>query len=299
MQRIESLGALRKQRAQWRQAELRVALVPTMGNLHAGHLSLIRAAAERADRVVATVFVNPLQFAAGEDFDAYPRTLERDSDMLRDAGCDLLFAPPETEVYPRGRDHQTFVEVPGLSDLLCGASRPGHFRGVATVVMKLFNMVQPEVAIFGKKDFQQLLVIRCMVEDLDLPLEVVGAPIVREHDGLAMSSRNAYLNAAERAIAPRLQACLTEAVARLRAGAPSDEVEREAKCALTADGFEPDYLSVRRRSNLAEPEPSLAAAEDRALIVLAAAQLGRARLIDNLACDLDAPLAERAPDLRS
>lgn len=301
MQRIESLGALRQQRAQWRQAGLRVALVPTMGNLHAGHLSLIRAAAERADRIVTTVFVNPLQFGAGEDFDAYPRTLERDSDMLRDAGCDLLFAPPETEVYPQGRDRQTFVEVPGLSGLLCGASRPGHFRGVATVVMKLFNMVQPEVAIFGEKDFQQLLVIRRMVEDLNLPIEVVGAPIVRETDGLAMSSRNAYLTAAERAAAPRLQACLTDAVARLRAGARSEEVEREAKRTLAADGFKPDYLTVRRRSDLAEPEPvpSMATAEDRTLIVLAAAQLGRARLIDNLACDLGAPLAESAPDLRS
>ncbi|WP_462322532.1 pantoate--beta-alanine ligase, partial [Halochromatium sp.] len=219
MQRIDYLQPLRRQRAEWRQAGLSVALVPTMGNLHAGHLSLIRLASERADRVVATVFVNPLQFGAGEDFDAYPRTLEHDSDMLRDAGCDLLFAPSELEVYPRGRDRQTFIEVPGLSDLLCGASRPGHFRGVATVVAKLFNMVQPELAIFGEKDFQQLLVIRRMVEDLNLPVEVVGAPIVRERDGLAMSSRNAYLSAAERAIAPRLQACLAEAVARLRAGA--------------------------------------------------------------------------------
>lgn len=299
MQHIEHLRVLRQQRAAWRQAGLRVALVPTMGNLHAGHLSLIRSASEQADRVVATVFVNPLQFGAGEDFTAYPRTLERDSDMLRDAGCDLLFAPSENEVYPHGRERQTFIEVPELSKHLCGASRPGHFRGVATVVAKLFNMAQPEVAIFGEKDFQQLLVIRRMVEDLNLPVEVVGVPIVREADGLAMSSRNAYLSTAERAIAPRLQACLTEAVARLRMGARCEEVEREAKRALASSGFEPDYVSVRRRSDLAEPEPSLAAAEDRALIVLAAAQLGRARLIDNLACDLDAPLAELASDLRS
>ncbi|MBK5938707.1 pantoate--beta-alanine ligase [Halochromatium roseum] len=302
MQFLDQLRALRRQRAEWRQAGLRVGLVPTMGNLHAGHLSLIRAASEAADRVVATVFVNPLQFGVGEDFAAYPRTLERDSDMLRDAGCDLLFAPSDAEVYPRGRDQQTFVEVPGLSDQLCGASRPGHFRGVATVVAKLFNMVQPEVAIFGEKDFQQLLVIRRMVEDLNLPVEVVGAPIVREPDGLAMSSRNGYLSAAERAIAPRLRACLITAVARLRSGANFAEVEQDAQNALAAAGFEPDYVSVRRRADLAEPAPDTqlgsGTAQDRALMILAAAQLGRARLIDNLACDLDAPLAERAQDLR-
>lgn len=292
MKRIEHLSLLREQRAEWRQTGQRVALVPTMGNLHAGHLSLIRAASARAERVVATVFVNPLQFGAGEDFNSYPRTLERDADMLRDAGCDLLFAPAEAEVYPRGRDQQTFVEVPGLSAQLCGASRPGHFRGVATVVAKLFNMVQPELAIFGEKDFQQLLVIRRMVEDLNLPIEVVGAPIVRETDGLAMSSRNAYLSAAERAIAPRLQACLLDAVARLQAGARAQEVEAAARRELAAAGFAPDYVSVRRRSDLAEPEASLSSTEDRALIVLAAAQLGRARLIDNLACDLD-PSVER------
>ncbi|MCF7980049.1 pantoate--beta-alanine ligase [Lamprobacter modestohalophilus] len=302
MQFLDQLRALRRQRAEWRQAGLRVGLVPTMGNLHAGHLSLIRAASEAADRVVATVFVNPLQFGAGEDFAAYPRTLERDSDMLRDAGCDLLFAPADAEVYPRGRDQQTFVEVPGLSDQLCGASRPGHFRGVATVVAKLFNMVQPEVAIFGEKDFQQLLVIRRMVEDLNLPVEVVGAPIVREPDGLAMSSRNGYLSAAERALAPRLRASLITAAARLRSGANFAEVEQDAQSALAAAGFEPDYVSVRRRADLAEPEPDTqlgaGTAEDRALMILAAAQLGRARLIDNLACDLDAPLAELAQDLR-
>ncbi|MEA3640523.1 MAG: pantoate--beta-alanine ligase [Lamprobacter sp.] len=306
MQHLNQLQALRRQRAEWRQAGLRVALVPTMGNLHAGHLSLIRRAAASADRIIATVFVNPLQFGAGEDFAAYPRSLERDSDMLRDAGCDLLFAPSEAEVYPRGRDRQTYIEVPGLSDQLCGASRPGHFRGVATLVAKLFNLVQPEVAIFGEKDFQQLLVIRRMVEDLNLPIEVVGVPIVRESDGLAMSSRNSYLSAAERAIAPRLQASLITAAARLRSGANVAEVELDAKAALAAAGFEPDYVSVRRRADLAEPEPEpehetrlgLGSAEDRALIILAAAQLGRARLIDNLVCDLDAPLAEPARNLR-
>ncbi|MFP4062005.1 MAG: pantoate--beta-alanine ligase [Halochromatium sp.] len=291
MERIERLQRLRERRGAWRQAGLRVALVPTMGNLHVGHLSLIHEAAARAERVVASVFVNPLQFGAGEDFSQYPRTLEHDADMLRDAGCDLLFAPAEAEVYPRGRAAQTVIEVPGLGDQLCGASRPGHFRGVATVVAKLLNMVQPEVAIFGEKDFQQLLIIRRMVDDLDLPVEIVGAPIVRERDGLAMSSRNSYLSAAERAIAPRLYANLVTAAARLRSGASCAAVEHEAEQALAAAGFEPDYVSVRRRSDLATPDALSDSAPDRALIILAAARLGRARLIDNLACDLDAPPA--------
>ena len=291
MEQIQGLQQLREQRGEWRQAGLRVALVPTMGHLHPGHLSLIREATARAERVVASVFVNPLQFGAGEDFSQYPRTLERDADMLRDAGCDLLFTPAEAEVYPHGRAGQTVIEVPGLCDQLCGASRPGHFRGVATVVAKLLNMVQPEIAIFGEKDFQQLLIIRRMVDDLNLPVEIVGVPIVRERDGLAMSSRNGYLSAAEQAIAPRLYANLVTAAGRLRAGAGCGVVEHEAEQALAAAGFEPDYVSVRRRSDLATPDSASDSAHDRALIILAAARLGRARLIDNLACDLDAPPA--------
>ncbi|MBK1703016.1 pantoate--beta-alanine ligase [Halochromatium glycolicum] len=291
MERVEYVRELRERRAAWRRAGQRVALVPTMGHLHAGHLALISEAARYAGRVVATVFVNPLQFGAGEDFAAYPRTLERDARMLREAGCDLLFAPAETEVYPRGRDGQTFVEVPGLSDDLCGSSRPGHFRGVATVVAKLFNMVQPEVAVFGEKDFQQLLVIRRMAADLDLPIEIVGAPTVREADGLAMSSRNAYLSTAERAIAPRLYQTLIAAAARLRAGASSTEIEQEGMDALSAAGFVPDYLSIRRRADLLPPAEPPRDEADRALILLAAARLGRARLIDNLACDLGVPVA--------
>jgi pantoate--beta-alanine ligase len=286
MEQVERLMALRELRAQWQRSGLRVGFVPTMGNLHAGHLSLVREARSRADRVVASIFVNPLQFGAGEDFASYPRTLERDAEMLREAGCDLLFAPTEAEVYPHGRDDQTFVEVPGLSEQLCGASRPGHFRGVATVVLKLFNMVQPEVAIFGEKDFQQLLVIRRLVEELDLPIEVIGAPTQREPDGLAMSSRNGYLNAEERAIAPRLRAALLAAAGRLIEGVGCAEVERETLSALAAAGFTPDYVSVRRRLDLLPPGLERRAAEDRALIILAAARLGRARLIDNLACDL-------------
>lgn len=291
MERVESVRGLRERRTAWRRAGQRVALVPTMGHLHAGHLALIDEATRRADRVVATVFVNPLQFGAGEDFAAYPRTLERDAGMLREAGCDLLFAPAETEVYPLGRAGQTFVEVPGLSDDLCGASRPGHFRGVATVVAKLFNMVQPEIAIFGEKDFQQLLVIRRMAADLDLPIEIVGAPTVRECDGLAMSSRNAYLSAAERAIAPRLYQTLLTAAETLRGGAASSEIEQQALQQLSAEGFIPDYVSIRRRSDLLPPVEPPRDEADLALIILAAARLGRARLIDNLACDLDVPVA--------
>lgn len=286
MEQVVRLSRLRARRSQWQRSGLRVGLVPTMGNLHAGHLSLVREVRSRADRVVVSIFVNPLQFGAGEDFASYPRTLERDAEMLHAAGCDLLFAPAEAEVYPRGPEGQTFVEVPGLSDQLCGASRPGHFRGVATVVLKLFNMVQPQVAIFGEKDFQQLLVIRRLVEELDLPIEIVGAPTQREPDGLAMSSRNGYLSADERAIAPRLRAALLAAAGRLVEGVGCAEVERETLSALAAAGFTPDYVSVRRRRDLLPPGLERRAAEDRALIILAAARLGRARLIDNLACDL-------------
>lgn len=286
MERIERIQALRARRAEWRRARQQVALVPTMGNLHAGHLALIAEAVRRADRVVASLFVNPLQFGAGEDFTAYPRTLERDAALLQEAGCDLLFAPTEAEVYPRGRQGQTRVEVPALSDELCGASRPGHFQGVATVVVKLFNMVQPELAVFGEKDYQQLLVIRRMTADLDLPIEIIGAPTVRETDGLAMSSRNAYLSAAERAIAPRLHATLVAAAERLRQGGCIAAVEQEAIAALADAGFEPDYVSIRRRSDLARPAADRPAQEDDALMILAAAWLGRARLIDNLAFGL-------------
>ncbi len=209
MERIESLRDLRERVTAWRSAGARLAFVPTMGNLHAGHLTLVREARALADMVVASIFVNPLQFGAGEDLDAYPRTLEDDRRLLAGEGCDLLFTPRVDEVYPRGQAAQTRVEVPGLSDILCGARRPGHFVGVSTVVCKLFNMVQPNLALFGEKDFQQLLVIRRMVEDLAMPVEIVGVPTVRESDGLAMSSRNGYLTAEERARAPVLYRVLT------------------------------------------------------------------------------------------
>lgn len=281
MQTIQQISALRARVAEWRRAGLRVGLVPTMGNLHAGHLALVRDALERADRVVTSIFVNPLQFGPGEDLYAYPRTPERDAEMLAQAGNHCLFAPTESEVYPNGRDGQTFVEVPVLSDILCGASRPGHFRGVATVVAKLFNIVQPDVAIFGAKDYQQLMVIRRLTAELDLSVEIVGHPVVREPDGLALSSRNGYLTPEQRAQAPLLQVQLQRLADVLKAGEAAADAEWDAARGLAASGFKPDYVSVRRRADLAHPQ-----AGDRALVVLAAAYLGKARLIDNLEFDL-------------
>lgn len=282
MKTIETLEELREQVRAWRVAGERVAFVPTMGNLHAGHLTLIAEARARASRVVASIFVNPMQFGPAEDLDAYPRTLARDRELLEEAGCDLLFAPGVATVYPRGSEEQTRVEVPGLSDVLCGESRPGHFRGVATVVCKLFNMVQPDVALFGEKDFQQLLVIRRMVEDLAVPVEIVGVPTVRESDGLAMSSRNSYLTPSERARAPALRRVLTQARDSLLAGNAAASVEREAEDALREAGLTPDYIRVRTTEDLRP-----ATQTDRDLVILAAAYLGRARLIDNLRLQSD------------
>jgi len=278
---IETIRDLRLRRGAWRQQGERVALVPTMGNLHSGHLALVREARRSAQRTVVSIFVNPLQFGPAEDFAAYPRTLDRDRDLLAGAGADLLFAPPVAVVYPRGESEQTRVEVPALSDILCGSSRPGHFAGVATVVCKLLNMVQPELAVFGEKDFQQLLVIRRMVEDLCLPVEVQGLATVREADGLAMSSRNAYLTADERARAPALYRSLCRAAEDLRAGRGSHAVEERGGRDLAAAGLRPDYFSVRRAQDLALPT-----SDDADLVVLAAAFLGRARLIDNLRVSL-------------
>jgi pantoate--beta-alanine ligase len=275
------LDPLRARIAAWRRAGERIAFVPTMGNLHEGHMTLVREARRAAPRVVASIFVNPLQFGPAEDFAAYPRTMEADRRLLEREGVDVLFAPAVALVYPRGQAEQTRVEVPGVSDILCGASRPGHFVGVATVVCKLFNLVQPDLALFGEKDFQQLLVIRLMTRDLSFPVAIRGVATVREPDGLAMSSRNRYLSAAERATAPGLYRALLRAAERLRGGAAPGEAERAALAELAAAGFQPDYVSVRRRRDLAAPAPG-----DRELVVLAAARLGRARLIDNLGVEV-------------
>lgn len=277
MNSVEQLEELRTRVRAWRAAGDEVGFVPTMGNLHAGHLALVRAALQRVPRVVASIFVNPLQFGPTEDLAAYPRTPGQDQARLAEAGCHLLFAPSVATMYPHGQEAQTRVEVPGLSDILCGASRPGHFIGVATVVCKLFNMVQPDLALFGEKDFQQLLVIRRMVADLAMPVEVRGVPIVREPDGLAMSSRNGYLSTDERVRAPSLYRALTAAARQLVAGQPATEVEALAAGAIAAAGLRPDYVKICRTTDLGEPT-----ANDRELVILAAAYLGRTRLIDNL-----------------
>lgn len=277
MQTVHTLAELRAQVATWRRAGLRVALVPTMGNLHTGHIRLVEVARQQADRTVASIFVNPTQFGANEDFGSYPRTLAADSDQLKAVGLDLLFAPSVAEVYPRGLEQMTRVEVPALSHILCGASRPVHFGGVATVVSKLFNMALPDVALFGEKDWQQLLVIRRLTVDLNFPVEIVGVPTVREADGLAMSSRNGYLTADERTAAPTLYATLQATGQRLVAGERDfATLQGEAYRRLEQAGFKPDYFELRRADDLQEPAPG-----DRHLRLLAAAWLGRARLIDN------------------
>ncbi|WP_457676970.1 pantoate--beta-alanine ligase [Thiolapillus sp.] len=260
----------------------RVALVPTMGNLHEGHLTLVRHARQVADAVVVSIFVNPLQFDREEDLQAYPRTLERDMALLEAEGVDLVFTPAVEAVYPESMDSHTRVEVPGLSDIFCGASRPGHFVGVATIVCKLFNMVQPHCAVFGKKDFQQLLIIRRMVRDLAMPVEIIGVDTVREADGLAMSSRNNYLDEAERARAPALYAALKRTADALRQGRRDyAALEAEATRMIAEAGLKPDYLGIRRAGDLAEPGEG-----DTSLVILGAAWLGLARLIDNLEVEL-------------
>lgn len=274
------LQTLRTRLRAWRQAGLRIGFVPTMGNLHPGHHSLIALARQHADRVVASVFVNPTQFGPTEDFSRYPRTPKQDAFGLQAAGCDALWLPTVEEMYPYGAQHAVAVRVPGVTEVLEGAHRPGHFDGVATVVARLFNQVQPDVAVFGRKDFQQLAVIRYLVADLAFPVEVVAAPTLREADGLAMSSRNQYLSVQERAIAPAIHATLLGMRDALRAGVARRQVESDAEAALRAAGLVPDYAAIRR--------PDLSAADDASgpHVALIAARLGRTRLIDNLEFEL-------------
>lgn len=276
MQILETVESLRAEVLRWRSEGKRIALVPTMGNLHAGHLRLVEAAKQHADRIVVTIFVNPTQFSEGEDFDSYSRTFEEDARKLLAAQTDLLFAPAVAEIYPvRNR---TVVEVQGISDILCGAFRPGHFSGVATIVCKLLNLVQPDDAFFGEKDFQQLTVIRCMVTDLNIPARIHGVETVREADGLAMSSRNGYLSPKERLLAPNLYQALCAARDEIAGGALAyGEIEAWQMERLRREGFNPDYFCVRRRSDLSPP-----AGGETELMILAAAWLGKARLIDNL-----------------
>lgn len=276
MASVHRVAELRDRVRGWKRAGLRVGFVPTMGNLHAGHLQLLTCARQQADRVVASVFVNPLQFGPNEDFDRYPRTLSEDAAKLESVGCDLLFAPSVTEMYPRGREHLSGVRVPALSELLEGEFRPGFFDGVATVVSILFNQVQPDMAVFGEKDWQQLQVVRRMVADLHLPIEIVGHPTAREVDGLALSSRNQYLSAQERKLAPLLHRELQRIVDAL-AQARRDYAALQARAEeqLRASGFEPQYVAIRA------PDLQLPTVDAREWVVLAAAFLGRTRLIDN------------------
>ncbi len=269
---------LHRELAKLRPAGKYIAFVPTMGNLHAGHLRLVQVARQHADAVVASIYVNPLQFGPKEDFGAYPRTPAQDKKGLEAEKTDLLFMPTDTEMYPRGLDVMTKVEVPALGDILCGKFRPGHFRGVTTVVNRLFNLVQPDVAVFGKKDYQQLMLVKLMVADLGMPIEIVGVDTVREPDGLAMSSRNNYLSPAERQVAPKLYAALGRLRDRIvKEKGVKSGMEADAARELETAGFRPDYISIRRAADLAE-----AGAQDKALVILAAAWLGRTRLIDNL-----------------
>lgn len=282
MNMVKTLRELRAAVAQARAEGKQIGFVPTMGNLHAGHVSLVEIAAQRADFVVASIFVNPLQFGAGEDLDTYPRTLAADQEKLLAAGCHLLFHPDVAEIYPHGMGDQTRVSVPGVSEGLCGASRPGHFEGVATVVTKLFNMVQPDLAVFGEKDYQQLAVIRALVQDLNMPIQIIGAPTQRAEDGLALSSRNGYLSYAQRATAPALYRGLQTIAEELRRGARDyarliDSTQAQQRAA----GFIPDYLEIRNAVNLRPAQ-----LDDHHLVILTAAQLGSTRLIDNLVVEL-------------
>ena len=281
MQTIQDAPALRAAIRSWRGKGQSVGFVPTMGNLHAGHQSLIRLTRARTDRVVASVFVNPTQFGPNEDFERYPRTLVQDQAALADEECDLLFAPDVATIYPYGAEHSVSLRVPQITEILEGAHRPGHFDGVATVVCKLFNLVQPDLAVFGQKDFQQLKVIERMVRDLSLPVKVMTAPILRAEDGLALSSRNQYLSGAERARAPVMYDTLLKMGGLLGEGHRWRAVEQVAVARLVRAGFVPDYAVIRCAEDLAEP----AEGQDNGLIALIAARLGNTRLIDNLLID--------------
>ena len=278
MKTINTIDALRQTISTWRNNGERIAFVPTMGNLHDGHLALIDAAKKQADRTVASIFVNPLQFGEGEDFETYPRTLDEDSSQLASRGVDLLFAPPVEVMYPQAHQLQTRVEVPDVSHILDGEFRPGFFVGVATVVCKLFNMVQPDLAVFGEKDYQQLHIIKRMVEDLQMPIEIMASPTVREPDGLAMSSRNNYLDAQQRQSAPLIHRALQQVADAIKRGeANYTQLESEAAATLEHAGFVVDYFTVRNANTL-----NPAKAGESNLVILTAARLGQTRLIDNI-----------------
>ena len=275
---VETKAALQSLLDEWRHQGDHIALVPTMGNLHKGHMELVRLAREHAERVIVSIYVNPTQFGEGEDFDEYPRTLERDTRRLKNGSVDAVFVPTDETMYPLGIKEATIVSVPGLTEHFCGASRPGHFDGVTTVVARLFALVAPDVAVFGQKDYQQQLVIRHMTTDLSLPVRIVTAATVREDDGLAMSSRNSYLTDEERTVAPGLHDVLLGIGEALQDGKRDfAELEADATDKLSEAGFEPEYVAIRRAQNLDIPDRDC-----DELVVLAAAGLGKARLIDNI-----------------
>ena len=279
---IETPLLLRREVRRWRQEGKRIALVPTMGNLHDGHMTLVDEARARADIVIVSVFVNPMQFERPDDLARYPRTLQEDCEKLNRRGADLVFAPSPDVIYPNGLESQTFVDVPGLSSMLEGASRPGHFRGVATIVSKLFNIVQPDIACFGEKDYQQLALIRQLVRDMGYDIDIIGVPTVRAKDGLALSSRNGYLSAEERQRAPYVHQVMMDMAIQLNNGDRQiDTLLEQAADKLREAGFMPDELFIRDADTL---QP-LSAASTRAVILMAA-WLGKARLIDNHQVDL-------------
>ncbi|UZE95878.1 pantoate--beta-alanine ligase [Alkalimarinus alittae] len=278
MKTVHTIKELRSIVAQQRKKGQRIVFVPTMGNLHEGHISLVTEGLTHGDFVITSIFVNPMQFGANEDLDSYPRTLEQDQQKLSQAGNHLVFAPSAKEIYPQGMDNQSKVIVPDITEFHCGASRPGHFTGVSTVVMMLFNMVQPDVAIFGQKDFQQLAVIRKMVKDLFMPIQIIGLPTARDPDGLAKSSRNGYLSEEERAIAPRLSDIINLTGQKIQAGARDfTALSREAESLLLDNQFKPDYFNIVDSETL---KP--AAQTTESITILAAAYLGDTRLIDNI-----------------
>jgi len=274
---ITDLPALRMQVAEWKSQGLRVGFVPTMGNLHQGHFALLELAKTRCERVVSSIFVNPTQFGPNEDYARYPRTEQRDLDGLAQHGCDAAFLPGADVMYPFGIKNYVQMHVPGITDILCGAHRPGHFNGVATVVARLFNMVQPDAAVFGRKDYQQLQVIRYMTREMSFPVEIIAAPTLREASGLAMSSRNQYLSDDERNTAVEIYRTLQFMRDACMAGLSSDHIEQQAFERLEAHGFEVDYAEIR-----AENLGRLARARGNTRVALIAAKLGRTRLIDNL-----------------
>jgi pantoate--beta-alanine ligase len=282
MQSVETISALRAQIKAWRDRKQTIAFVPTMGNLHQGHLSLVRKARELADRVVVSIFVNPLQFDDKADLSAYPRTVKADIQLLSSVGCDVIFTPTIDVMYPKGMAPHTNVIVPNMNDKLCGLKRPGHFDGVATVVIKLLNIVQADIALFGEKDYQQLLLIKRLVRDLNLPVDILGAPTFREESGLAMSSRNQYLTEQQREQASNLYQTLLSVKERIEMGEQNfPALQLEAFSKLQGLGFGAEYVDIRRADDLAQ-----AMSGDKNLRILAAARLGKARLIDNIACNL-------------